>query len=211
MTRPDPDPVPAVLDQLAAHADRLARVDAREASHHAALAGQLAELTALITSLAGDHSAVLTSLAALDERVAALAERFAEIRGTETGDQGGRPRRPEPPARWWKLHGPDRDQALDTLRAWVEQVYRPGYGKLAAALGPCWDQHTLCLYGLDIVSQLWSVLYLPAARTTAILSFQAEFQARILPAIAGQLAAETTRCNHTRNQASLNGHARSYA
>ena len=37
----------------------------------------------------------------------------------------------------------------------------------------------------------------PAA-TSALLSAQAEYQARILPALAAQLAAETTRCGHTR-------------
>ena len=84
------------------------------------------------------------------------------------------------------------------LRAWVDQVYRPGYGHLAAALGPCWPAHDLCLYALDIASALWSVLYLQPGRDHALLSAQAEYQARILPALAAQLAAETTRCGHTR-------------
>ena len=84
------------------------------------------------------------------------------------------------------------------LRAWVDQVYRPGYGHLAAALGPCWPAHDLCLYALDIASGLWSVLYLQPGRDHALLSAQAEYQARILPALAAQLAAETTRCGHTR-------------
>ena len=43
-----------------------------------------------------------------------------------------------PAPRWWKLDGPERDEALNRLRAWVEHIYRPGYGHLAAALGPCW-------------------------------------------------------------------------
>ena len=75
-------------------------------------------------------------------------------------------------------------------------MYRPGYGHLAAALGPCWPEHDLCLYGLDIASQLWCALYLQPERSTSLLSAQAEYQARILPAIAAQLAAETTRCGH---------------
>jgi type IV secretion system protein VirD4 len=74
--------------------------------------------------------------------------------------------------------------------------YRPGYGHLAAALRPCWPEHDLCLYGLDILHQLWSALYLQPQRTTGLLSAQAEYQARILPALAAQLAAETTRCGH---------------
>ena len=82
------------------------------------------------------------------------------------------------------------------LRDWVEHVYRPGYGHLAAALGPCWAAHDLCLYGLDILPALWCALYLQPDRTTGLLSAQAEYQARILPALAAQLAAETTRCGH---------------
>jgi hypothetical protein len=84
------------------------------------------------------------------------------------------------------------------LRAWVDQVYRPGYGHLAAALGPCWPAHDLCLYALDIASALWSVLYLQPGRDHVLLSAQAEYQARILPALAAQLMTETTRCGHTR-------------
>ena len=63
----------------------------------------------------------------------------------------------------------------------MDQVYRPGYGQLAAALGPCWEQHPLCLYGLDIAAELWSVLYLQPVRSPAVLSAQAEFQTGILP------------------------------
>jgi hypothetical protein len=80
----------------------------------------------------------------------------------------------------------------------VEQVYRPGYGHLAATLGPCWATHDLCLYGLDIAASLWSVLYLQPSRTPGLISAQAEYQARILPALAAQLMTETTRCGHTR-------------
>ena len=42
------------------------------------------------------------------------------------------------------------------------------------------------------------MLYLQPDRTPALLSAQAEYQARILPALAAQLPAETTRCGHTR-------------
>ena len=75
-------------------------------------------------------------------------------------------------------------------------MYRSGYGHLAVTLGPCWEAHDLCLYGLDILNQLWSALYLQPARSTSVLSAQAEYQARILPAIAAQLMAETTGCGH---------------
>ena len=54
---------------------------------------------------------------------------------------------PEPAPAWWKLAADDRQEPIARLRAWVEQVYRPGYGHLAAGLGPCWPAHDLCLYG----------------------------------------------------------------
>src|SRR6478752_3573716 len=93
----------------------------------------------------------------------------------------------------------------DQLAAHAEQIYRPGYGHLAAGLGPCWPAHDLCLYGLDIAAELWSVLYLQPARSPALVSAQAEYQARILPALADQLRTETNRCGHPRNPAQAGG------
>ena len=43
------------------------------------------------------------------------------------------------------------------------------------------------------------MLYLQPARTPALVSAQAGYQARILPALADQLRAETNRCGHPRN------------
>src|SRR5205807_3661975 len=106
---------------------------------------------------------------------------------------------PGPPPAWWKLPSEGRQEPLARLRAWVEQVYRPGYGHLAAALGPCWPAHDLCLYGLDVLSELWSVLFLQARRSPGLLSAQAEYQARILPALASQFQTETARCGHPRS------------
>jgi hypothetical protein len=91
----------------------------------------------------------------------------------------------------------------------VEQVYRPGYGQLAATLGPCWEAHDLCLYGLDIMADLWSVLYLQDQRTPGMLSAQAEYQTRVLPALAEQLMTETSRCGHAQARRPLNGQIRS--
>ena len=39
------DPITAIIDQLAAHAEQLTRLDTREADHHAAASSRLAELT----------------------------------------------------------------------------------------------------------------------------------------------------------------------
>lgn len=188
------DPLTAVLDQLAACREQVSDLEAREAGHFAALSGQTTQLAGMMTTLSrtlADDTAALARLDALDRQVAELTRRLPEAVGDE-GD-GYRPR--SAPA-WWKLPTDQRHAPVAELRTWVEQVYRPGYGHLAATLGPCWPQHDLCLYGLDILSQLWSALYLTPERSLSLLSAQAEYQARILPALAAQLAAETTRCGH---------------
>lgn len=123
----------------------------------------------------------------------------------DDGDEGAGFYRPPSAPRWWKLAGQAREEALAKLAGWVEQVYRPGYGQLAATLGPCWAEHPLCLYALDIASELWSVLYLQAQRNPAMLSAQAEYQTRILPALAGQMTTETQRCGHAQHRRTLNG------
>jgi hypothetical protein len=161
------DPITAILDQLAAHAEQIARLDAREAASAAEANRRIADLALLA--------------AALDRHVTDLAARISPDPPGDA-DPGGHV--PAAARRWWKLAGKDRDQAITDLREWVEEVYRPGYGQLAAALGPCWDQHVLCLYALDILAELHLVLYQPGQRSPAVLSAQAEHQARVLPALA---------------------------
>ena len=149
------------------------------------LAAVREHLTRLDTRETGHH-------AALTAQLAVLAARPDQADDDASGYQPG------PAPAWWTLAGDDRREPVAQLRGWVDRVYRPGYGHLAAALGPCWPAHDLCLYALDIAAALWSVLYLQPARDTAQLSAQAEYQARILPALAAQLHAETTRCGHPR-------------
>ena len=183
----DTDPITAIVDQLAAHAEQLTRLDTRHGDHHAAVSARLAELTgqtAALGHVVEEHAAALTRLTA----------------PSQTGPDGDG-YCPEPAPAWWKLAADGRPEPIARLRGWVEQVYRPGYGHLAAGLGPCWPAHDLCLYALDIASELWSVLYLQPARSPGLLSAQAEYQARILPALADQLRAETSTCGHPRNPA----------
>jgi hypothetical protein len=190
----DPNPLAAVLDQLAAHREHLSQLDDRETSHFTAIGERLTQLADLITAMGrtlADDTAALARLDALDRQVTGLS---AQLAGT--GADGTDRHQPGPAPAWWQLGPAERRHPLGELRAWVEEVYRPGYGHLAATLGPCWEQHDLCLYALDILSQLWMALYLPGARSPAVLSAQAEYQARILPALAAQLTAETTGCAH---------------
>jgi hypothetical protein len=178
------DPITAVLDTLAAHSDQLVRLAAR--------ADTLDQAAARLTTRASD----------LDHRVTVCSARLDKVMPPgDPGwdDPGDAPRIPAP-RRWHKLAGQDRDDAIAELRSWTDQVYRPGYGHLAATLAPCWDQHPLCLYALDIAAELWQVLYLTGTRPATALFAQAEYQARVLPALADQMAAETSRCRHRRDQ-----------
>jgi hypothetical protein len=190
-----PDPLTAVLDQLAACREHLGDLDTRENGHFAEHNGQLSQLATMVTAISrtlAEDTAALARLDALDRQVTELSRRLP---GTGE-DDGGEGYRPRPAPAWWKLTPAERRTPLAELRDWVEHVYRPGYGHLAGILGPCWPEHDLCLYGLDIASQLWCALYLQSDRSTGLLSAQAEYQARILPALAAQLATETTRCGH---------------
>jgi hypothetical protein len=151
--------------------------------------------------------AALQKLADHGEQITALTGQLAELTGlvaqlTPDDTDSGR-YEPDPAPPWWKLAADDRAEPIARLRGWVEQVYRPGYGHLAATLGSCWEAHDLCLYGLDIAATLWSVLYLQSERTPGLVSAQAEYQARILPALADQLRQETSRCGHPRTPVSI--------
>ena len=190
-----PDPITAIVDQLAAHAEQLTRLDTREADHHATLSGQLAELTGQASSIGQ----------VVQEHAAALGH----LTAPSPADRDTDGYHPEPAPAWWKLTADDRQEPVTRLRAWVEHVYRPGYGHLAAGLGPCWPSHDLCLYGLDILSELWSALYLQPARSPGLVSAQAEYQARILPTLAGQFRAETSSCGHSRTPAPASAQPRS--
>ena len=93
-------------------------------------------ITAALYELAA-HQEQITQL---DERetghFTTLTEHLAELTSmiaTLTPDDAHR-YEPDPPPPWWKLAAADRAEHLARLRAWVEQVYRPGYGHLAATL-----------------------------------------------------------------------------
>jgi hypothetical protein len=135
------DPITAALNQLAAHHERLTQLDNRETVHFATLSERLAELTDLITGLGhtleGD-AAVLARFETLDRQVTDLAAQLT----SHSADPDGY--HPDPAPAWWKLPAADRQEPVTRLRSWVEQVYRPGYGHLAATLGPCWPAHDLC-------------------------------------------------------------------
>ena len=193
----EPEGLAAALLQLSAHAEKLSALDHREAAHATGISDRIAALATLANAMKDTldgQAEILAGLIGLDVQVAGLAARLDEIVPGDDGELAVY----QPPAspRFWKLDGQARQDAITKLRAWVEQVYRPGYGHLSAALGGCWEQHPLCLYALDWLSELWSVLYLQPRRTTGTLAGQAEWQTRLLTAAAEQMTRETSRCEH---------------
>ncbi len=157
MTDPTgPGGLTAVLLQLADITARLAALDERQAGDGRRLTDRVTALAAIVSDLKGtaaSHGEALTAMQELDRRLADLAGGNPDPDGEDDQPAGYQP--PAAP-RFWKPDGPDRDLAVAKLRAWVDQVYRPGYGHMAASLGECWEQHPLCLYILDWLSELWS-------------------------------------------------------
>ena len=172
--------LPQLVRQLAETAEKLAALE-RLVSQLGASIRQQAEHT--------------TRLQAVEEALAALAARVAEVLPDEQGSS--RVYAPRPAPRWWNLSGQAREAEIGRLRGFVEHVYRPGFGHLAARLRPCWEAHDLCLYCLDIAAELHAVLYLQSRRTVPWLNGQAEYATRVLPALADLMAAETrSGCQH---------------
>jgi hypothetical protein len=195
------DPLAAALDQIATLRNHLADLDAREAAHHTELSRHLGQLAASAGTVSRDLAGrtaqagaeTLARLDALDRRVAELARQLPGPGGE--GAAGGDGYQAPPAPEWRKLTPDARQEPIARLHDWVEHVFRPGYGHLAV-LRPCWPQHDLCLYGLDLASQLWCTLYLQPGRPASLLAAQADYQVRILPALAAQLTEETTSCGH---------------
>ena len=137
-------------------------------------------------------AAALLDLAEQREQINGLRADVDELQA-ETHGYG-----PVAAPQFWRIEGDERTEAIARLAAWVEQVYRPCYGHLASSLAPCWPQHPLALMTLDWLSELWSVLYLTSRRSASVLSGQAEWTCRLLPAAAEMLRHETTGCQHSR-------------
>ena len=149
---------------------------------------------------------VLAQLAGLQQKVADLEAELADSRDVidrlagrlgDDGDGGqGEGYSPIPPPRWWALRGAEREDAVARLRSWTETVFRPGYGHLAAKLPACWERHEVCLYWLDVLSEMHTYLYQDTPRSYGVLAQAAEWHSRHLPAAAACFDAEAAKCDH---------------
>ena len=185
-----------------------ASLDAREGEHYQAVSESLAKLHAALEGLQGtvaDHAGILASLDGLDETrgYPGRPGRLPDAAGR--GGPGER-YQPIPTVNGGPWPSEEREKrATARIRGWVAQIYRPFYGHLAARLGDCWEQHPLCLVswtGCPSCGRCWISSRTARARD---LAAQAELGTRIIPAVAEQLAAETTGCEHSR---ALNGPGR---
>ena len=202
MSTPDSG-VTAVLLQMQQLADRFGVLDERENSHYQDVSEALTGLGSAIDELRGAGVSQGKVLVEVSRKLAGLGAEVKSLLPPEPGPLYN----PDPAVRWWDISDEDRAKALVRLHGWVEQIYRPHYGHLAAKLGECWEQHPLCLVELDWASELWSVLYLRTTRSADVLNSQAEYGTRILPALADQLGTETAGCRHQRPQMAANGWA----
>jgi hypothetical protein len=172
------------------------------------MSGDREALAAALAQLAGLREEV-SELAAARKRDAARQVAMASALRRRTRQMGTagtrkaiRQQRGKPAAggyqpiaapRWHLLRGRDREQALARLRAWADTVFRPGYGHLAGQVGPCWEQHDLCLYQLAWLSEMHTAIFLAPER---LLSSEADWHARLLPSAVALMAEETGRCDH---------------
>jgi hypothetical protein len=75
----DHDPTAAIAAQLAEQRERLAAADAREQAHHRALTSRLNELSRLVEEAVKDEAPILATVKRLEEAVATLAAKLAEV------------------------------------------------------------------------------------------------------------------------------------
>jgi hypothetical protein len=146
-----------------------------------AVLAQLAELRDQVTLM---EAAQQRDQERLDQLAASLKRKKAESY------------EPAPAPRWWQLSADERFDAVQRIRSWVDTVFRPGYGHLAAKLGGCWEHHDLCLYYLDWLSETWTVIHQPTTRDIGVLWTSADWHTRFLPSAVAILEAEAAACDH---------------
>ena len=113
---PEHDPgdlITGVMLQITQHAERLALLDQREATHFREIADRLADQARLLTEtsdrvnnvndLAARQAALLETLDSLDQQVAALTARLTTMASTRASDDESY--QPVPAPQWWKLNG----------------------------------------------------------------------------------------------------------
>jgi hypothetical protein len=180
------------LTRLAEH---VGRVDATTRTLRGELS-LLAKRYAAVQEQVTDQGTTLLSLDGIAAKVADLDARVPPA--DDDGEPAGKVYKPVPAPRWHKLTAAERAEVTKRLDIWVRQVFQPVYGRLAEGLAGCWPEHVFCLDCLDVMAELWGVLYGRTTRTAGIVQAQAEFTTRVMPAFAELLRNETSSCAHRR-------------
>ena len=183
MSTPDPGLTAALL-KISEFAERLALAEATM--------GGLIDGVADVRELVEEHQKLLEKTSKL----------LAKLLPPDNDGPEEPPYVIQPMTHWWTVDADGRTKTIDHIRAWVDDVYRPHYGHLAAKLAPCWESHELCLVHLDWLAELHSFLFF-SKPSAAILTAHAEYNTRLLPASADLMRAETSKCPH--RDATANG------
>jgi len=187
------------LTRLAEHVGRLDVTTSRLDVTTRTLRGELSLLASRYTAVQGQVTDQGTFLLSLDGIAAKVADLDARVPpADEDAEPAGKVYKPVPAPRWHKLTDAERTEVTKRLDIWVRQVFQPVYGRLAEGLAGCWPEHVFCLDCLDVMAELWGVLYGRPTRTAGIVQAQAEFTTRVLPAFAELLRTETSSCGHQR-------------
>ena len=141
MTTPD-DGTLADLLKITEFAEKIGALDQREGEHFRDVSHALSQLRTTVNGIQGtitDQAEILAGLNGLDDAVAKLDR--ADHPLLPPAAAAGRRYQPSDTVRWWDLQDDDnttrrrRKPAIARLRNWVEHIYRPHYGYLAAAPG----------------------------------------------------------------------------
>ena len=205
MTGPQPDVpdggVVAAVLKLTDLAARVERVEQSAAQRIGELATSCAEALAQVASLreeagtlGGRADSIEHKLAEVSALLARMSAQIDDLTAApEPDDQPGAAYRVNPGPPWWNL-GDDRcADAIERLRDWVDEVYRPVFGYLGVMLPGCWDRHPLCLACLDVLHEAWCLLYLPA-RDPKMVFAQLDWLTRPLLQAVEIMAADTRLC-----------------
>jgi hypothetical protein len=202
------------LLKLTETVEKLTRLDVREFSHYHEHDAKLSALGARLT----EHRQMLAALDGFPDQVAELAAKVtaaetAEGESDSEDDEADVPFwLPRPTFPWWETYEDpaltavkrqalldERTARLKTIIAWVDDIFRPGYGQIAAALPDCWPEHPILVHILDTLTEMWKYFYLNPKRGPGTLRDQAELQTRYLPAYAEQFRAEAKACEHEKD------------
>lgn len=150
-------------------------------------------LEAILTQFAGQAAklalaeARIAALESVGDEVRKLSGQLADLQlkaelGSEEEGRAGH--KPWPTPRWHELKDDkERAASLNRARAIVDQVFRPLLGHYGKQIGACWEQHPLSCITIEVASELYRYLFLSDRRSPAILSGQADYLGRVLPAL----------------------------